>query len=138
MVTDNQVTRTEPVKIERPEEVIEPFTADEARRIIAAAWPGSERRVVTVALGGGLRPKTFGLKRGKIDLNANNSVDDLIYSTTLCRESEPSGIPVHGGRNGRDRITSSGITLPEAGQLVRVRSRQFVVDDVVLPEELLG
>jgi integrase len=56
LVADNPVTRTKPVRIEREEEDLDPFTAEEARRIIAAAQPGWERRVVTVALGSGLRP----------------------------------------------------------------------------------
>ncbi|MGH7913571.1 MAG: tyrosine-type recombinase/integrase [Candidatus Binataceae bacterium] len=71
LVTDNPVTRTKPVRIEREEEELEPFTAEEARRIIGAARPGWERCVVTVALGSGLRPnENFGLKRVNIDLNA--------------------------------------------------------------------
>lgn len=71
LVNDNPVSRTKPVKIDRPEDSIEPFTAAEARRIIAAAQPGWERRVVTVSLGAGLRPnECFGLKRANIDLGA--------------------------------------------------------------------
>jgi integrase len=70
LVTDNPVTRTKPVKIEREEDALEPFTADEARRIIAAARSG-ERRLATVAIGAGLRPnENFGLKRANIDLHA--------------------------------------------------------------------
>jgi integrase len=71
LITDNPVIRMKPVKIERDEDAIEPFTADEARRIIAAAQPGWERRVVTVAIGAGLRPnENLGLKRTNIDLGA--------------------------------------------------------------------
>jgi integrase len=71
LVADNPVTRTKPVRIEREEEDLDPFTAEEARRIIAAAQPGWERRVVTVALGSGLRPnESFGLKRINVDLYA--------------------------------------------------------------------
>ena len=72
LITDNPVSRTKPVKIERPEDTLDPFTADEARRIISAAHAGAERRLVTVALGAGLRPnETFGLKRANIDLGAS-------------------------------------------------------------------
>lgn len=71
LVTDNPTTRMKRLKVEREEDSIDPFTADEARRIIAAAKPGWERRVVTVALGAGLRPnENFGLKRANIDLGA--------------------------------------------------------------------
>jgi integrase len=64
------VTRIKRVKVDRPEDSIDPFTPEEVRRIIAAAEPGAERRIVTVALGAGLRPnETFGLKRDNIDLN---------------------------------------------------------------------
>ncbi len=71
LITDNPVARMKPVKIERDEDQIEPFTADEARRIIAAAQSGWERRVVKVALGAGLRPnENLGLKRTNIDLGA--------------------------------------------------------------------
>jgi integrase len=71
LINDNPVSRTKPVKIDRPEDSIEPFTAEEARRIIAAAKPGWEQRVVTVALGAGLRPnENFGLKRANVDLGA--------------------------------------------------------------------
>ena len=70
LVTDNPVTRIKRVKVDRPEDSIDPFTPEEVRRIIAAAEPGAERRIVTVALGAGLRPnETFGLKRDNIDLN---------------------------------------------------------------------
>jgi integrase len=71
LITDNPVSRTKPVKIDRPEDGIEPFTAAEARKIIAAAKPGWERRIVTVSLGAGLRPnECFGLKRANVDLGA--------------------------------------------------------------------
>jgi integrase len=71
LVTENPVTRTKPVRIEREREEIEPFTVEEARRIVAAAQPGWERCVVTVALGSGLRPnENFGLKRVNVDLAA--------------------------------------------------------------------
>lgn len=71
LVADNPVTRTKPVKIERETEDVDPLTADEARRVIAAACAGWERRIVTVALGAGLRPnENFGLKRANIDLEA--------------------------------------------------------------------
>jgi integrase len=71
LVNDNPVTRTKAIKVEQEEESVEPFAADEARRIIAAAHPGWERRIVTVALGAGLRPnENFGLKRTNIDLGA--------------------------------------------------------------------
>jgi integrase len=70
LVNDNPVTRTKRVKIERPEESIDPFTPGEVRRIIAAARAGWERRMLTVALGAGLRPnENFGLKRANVDLN---------------------------------------------------------------------
>ncbi len=32
-------------------------------------------------------------------------------------------------------LTADGSSIPEAGEIVRVRSRQFVVEDVVLPPE---
>jgi integrase len=71
LITDNPTTRTRPIKIDREEDSIDPFTADEARRIIAAAHPGWERCIVTVALGAGLRPnENFGLKRANVDLSA--------------------------------------------------------------------
>jgi integrase len=70
IVTDNPVTRMKTVKVVRVEDDIDPFTADEVRRIIAAA-EGWERRLVIVAFGAGLRPnENFGLKRGNIDLSA--------------------------------------------------------------------
>jgi integrase len=71
LITDNPVTRTKPVKVEHAEDHIEPFSPEEVRRIITAARPGWERRVVTVALGAGLRPnENFGLKRANVDLSA--------------------------------------------------------------------
>ena len=71
LVTDNPVNRMKRVKVEREEDTIEPFTADEARAIIATARPGWERRIVTVAIGAGLRPsENFGLKRVNVDLSA--------------------------------------------------------------------
>jgi integrase len=70
LVTDNPVMRTKPVKVDQEKDTIDPFTAEEVRRIVAAARPGWERRVVTVALGAGLRPnENFGLKRANIDFN---------------------------------------------------------------------
>ncbi len=70
LIADNPVTRTKAVKIEREGEDIEPFSAEEARRIPAASRPGWERCIVTVALGSGLRPnENFGLKRLNVDLN---------------------------------------------------------------------
>jgi integrase len=70
LVTDNPVTRIKRVKVDRPEDSIDPFTSEEVRRIIAAARHGWERRIVTVALGAGLRPnENLGLKRANIDLN---------------------------------------------------------------------
>jgi integrase len=71
LVNDNPVTRIKRVKVDLREDRIDPFTPEEVRRIVAAAKPGAERRIVTVALGAGLRPsETFGLKRDDIDLNA--------------------------------------------------------------------
>ena len=71
LVNDNPVTRIKLLKVDPREDRIDPFTPKEVRRIIAAAQPGAERRIVTVALGAGLRPsETFGLKRDDIDLNS--------------------------------------------------------------------
>src|SRR5882762_8406475 len=40
-----------------------------------------------------------------------------------------------GARKGMGVLTADGSSIPEAGQIVRVRSRQFLVEDVVLPPE---
>jgi integrase len=70
LVADNPVTRTRPIIVERDEEdEVDPFTADEVERIIAACRPGWERRLVSVAFETGLRiSENFGLKRADIDL----------------------------------------------------------------------
>lgn len=72
LVTDNPVTRTRPVVVSRDEQdEVDPFTTDEVERIIKAARPGWERRLVTVAIETGLRvSENFGLKRSDVDLKA--------------------------------------------------------------------
>jgi integrase len=71
LVMDNPVNRTKPIKIDREEEDIDPFTSKEIQQIINSAPPGWQRYVVIVAFGTGLRPnENFGLKRTNVDLDA--------------------------------------------------------------------
>jgi integrase len=68
---DNPVTRTKPIKIEREDEDIDPFSLEEIPMVVGAAREGWERSVVIVAVGTGLRPnENFGLKRANVDLDA--------------------------------------------------------------------
>jgi integrase len=70
LVDENPVRRTKRIRPET-EDTIDPFSKDEVALIINAARPGRERRLVTVALGTGMRPgETFGLKRENVDLAA--------------------------------------------------------------------
>jgi integrase len=77
LVVDNPVRRTKPLKRTQDDEGtdepggVDPFTREEVARVIHAGRDGWERRLVTVALGTGMRPgETFGLKRADIDLSA--------------------------------------------------------------------
>jgi integrase len=68
LVSDNPVNRTRPVVAEEAGEAIDPFTAEEIQRIVAAARDGWERRIIVVAFGSGLDPgENFGLKRSNLD-----------------------------------------------------------------------
>lgn len=68
----NPVRHTKPLRVRREADEVNPFSALEVSRIIGAARDGWERRLVTVALGTGLRPaELFGLKRADVDLGAH-------------------------------------------------------------------
>ena len=70
LASDNPVRRTRPIAPDPDYEGgIEPFTAIEQERIVAATREGWERRLVIVAIETGMRPnENFGLKRANIDL----------------------------------------------------------------------
>ena len=82
-ITENPVSITARRKVERAdvdadgeiedqEDGVDPFTADEARAIIAAAKAGRERVICETAIGTGARPgEVFGLKWNAIDFKEN-------------------------------------------------------------------
>jgi integrase len=85
LVDENPVRRTKAPRTDEIEETVDPFTKEEVRLIIDAARKGRERRIVTVALGTGMRPgETFGLKRENVDL----AVGVLYVRQTVGRRGE--------------------------------------------------
>jgi len=72
LAKDNPVDFTKPLRVQRTEDDINPFSDEEVQKILHATRPGWERRFVIVAIETGLRPsENAGLKRANVDFAAH-------------------------------------------------------------------